>query len=184
MLRSERVLLRPMRQDDVIRQHEFNQDIELYGLDSDEPHVSPLERAQAFYNSRTQDETNRVVFAIEVDGQYIGNCGLKGLNNRHGNAELGIMIGDRDYWGRGYGREAINLLLHYAFHYLGVRRIELTTHAKNERAIRCYLACGFVEEGRPRKVVWIEGEYVDLVNMGLLREEWTPVPIVIDSRDS
>ncbi len=51
-------------------------------------------------------------------------------------------------------------------------RIVLTTHAKNQRAIRCYLACGFLEEGRPRKVLWIEGEYVDLVNMSILREEF------------
>jgi RimJ/RimL family protein N-acetyltransferase len=60
----------------------------------------------------------------------------------------------------------------YAFHYLGARRIALTTHAKNVRAIRCYQACGFVEEGRPRKAVWIEGEYTDLVEMSILRDEW------------
>jgi RimJ/RimL family protein N-acetyltransferase len=180
MLRSERVLLRPMRQDDVIRQHEFNQDIELYGLDSSTPHVSPLERSQAFYESRIHFDPESAPFAIDVDGQYIGYCGLRNISSRHGIMELGIMIGDRDYWGQGYGREVIRLLLHYAFHYLGTRRIELTTHAKNERAIRCYLACGFVEEGRPRKVVWIEGEYVDLVNMAILRDEWQPS----DSKDA
>ena len=174
MLKSERVVLRPMRHDDVIRQHEFNQDLELYGLDSDQPHVSPIERAESFYTTRNQPDTSKASFAIEADDKYIGSCELRHLNNRYGVIELGIGIGDRDYWGKGYGREAIGLLLHYAFHYLGVRRIELTTHAKNERAIRCYLACGFVEEGRPRKVVWIEGEYVDLVNMAILREEWQP----------
>ena len=63
------------------------------------------------------------------------------------------MIGDRAYWGRGYGREVVKLLLDYGFRYLGARRIVLTTHAKNERAIRCFGACGFVEEGRPRQVV-------------------------------
>jgi len=51
----------------------------------------------------------------------------------------------------------VKLLLNYGFHYLGARRIVLTTNAKNERAIRCYRACGFVEEGRPRKALWIEG---------------------------
>jgi RimJ/RimL family protein N-acetyltransferase len=172
MLKGKRVLLRPMRQEDVARQHAFNQDLDLYGLDSDQPHVSPLERAQAFYASRSQPSTDSAPFAIEADEKYIGYCGLMKLDNRHGIAEFGIMIGDRDYWGQGYGREVVRLLLSYAFHHLGVRRIELTTHARNERAIRCYLACGFVEEGRPRKVLWIEGEYVDLVNMGLLREEW------------
>jgi len=82
------------------------------------------------------------------------------------------MIGDREYWNKGYGREAINLLLDYGFHYLNGRRVALTTHAKNLKAIRSYLACGFVEEGRPRKAVWIEGEYTDLVEMSILREEW------------
>lgn len=172
MLKGKKVLLRPMKQEDVARQHAFNQDPELYGLDSTYPRVSPLERAQAFYGSRTKDDENIAPFAIEAEGKYIGHCSLMDLQNRYGNLELGIMIGDRAYWGRGYGREAVRLLLDYGFHYLGARRVVLTTHAKNERAIRCYLACGFVEEGRPRKVVWIEGEYTDLVEMSILREEW------------
>lgn len=177
MLKGQRVILRPMRQEDVARQYEFIQDIEMFGLDSDQPHVMPLERAQSFYDKSVRDETDQVEFAIEADGQYIGLCNLRWVNNRHGIVELGIFIGDRDYWGQGYGREVVNLLQYYAFHYLGVRRIQLSTNAKNERAIRCYLACGFVEEGRPRKAVWIEGEYVDLVHMGILRDEWTPLPI-------
>ena len=172
MLKGKKVLLRPMKQEDIVRQHEFNQDPELYALDSTYPRVSPLESAQAFYESRTKFDENIAPFAIEAEGKYIGYCSLMDLRNPHGNLELGIMIGDREYWGRGYGRDAVRLLLDYGFRHLGARRIALTTHAKNERAIRCYLACGFVEEGRPRKVVWIEGEYTDLVNMSLLREEW------------
>ena len=172
MLKGKKVVLRPMQAEDINRQHEFNQDLELYGLDSTYPRVSPLERAHAFYASRTQADDNVAAFAIEADGQYIGYCGLMDLQNRHGNLELGILIGDRAYWGRGYGRDTVHLLLEYAFHYLGARRIALTTHAKNARAIRCYQACGFVEEGRPRKVVWIEGEYTDLVEMSILRDEW------------
>lgn len=174
MLTGKRVLLRPMRQEDIATQHSFNQDLELYGLDSAVPHVSPLERAQAFYTTWTTPDKTIAPFAIEVDGNYIGYCILRDIQNRHGNLELGILIGDRAYWGHGYGREVIGLLLRYGFHYLGARRIALTTHAKNERAIHCYRACGFVEEGRPRKVVWIEGEYTDLVEMSILREEWQP----------
>jgi RimJ/RimL family protein N-acetyltransferase len=172
MLKSERILLRPMEPEDVMRQHEFNQDVELYGLDCSFPRVSPIQHAQEFYESRTTNDPDSAKFAIEADGKYIGYCGLRHLQNRHGNLELGITIGDAAYHGRGYGREVIKLLLHYGFYYLGARRIALTTHAKNERAIRCYLACGFVEEGRPRKVLWIEGEYVDLVNMSILSDEW------------
>ncbi len=172
MLKGERILLRPTKFEDVTRLHEFNQQIDLYGLDSTYPRVSPLETAQAFLEGRIRGDGDTAPFAMEVDGVYIGHCALYHLGDRYGNLELGITIGDRAYWGQGYGREAIGLLLKYAFHYLGARRVELTTNAKNERAIRCYLACGFVEEGRPRKVVWIEGEYTDLVNMSILRDEW------------
>ncbi|HKZ85603.1 MAG TPA: GNAT family N-acetyltransferase [Anaerolineae bacterium] len=129
MLKGERVLLRPMRQEDIARQHDFNQDPELYGLDSDYPRVSPLESAQAFYETRTRSDENIAPFAIEADGKYIGFCSLMDLRNRHGNLELGIMIGDHAYWGRGYGREVTKLLLNYGFHYLGARRIALTTQS-------------------------------------------------------
>lgn len=172
MLKGNRVILRPMKEADVVRQHEFNQDVELFGLDCDWPHVSPIEHAQAFYEERIKPNNTIAPFAIEADGQYIGFCSLMNLQNRNKNFELGIMIGDREYWGKGYGQEVTKILLNYGFQYLGARRIALTTHAKNERAIGCYKACGFVEEGRPRKVLWIEGEYVDLVNMSILREEW------------
>lgn len=172
MLKGEKVILRPMNEDDIARQHEFNQDLELYGLDSDYPHVSPLESAKSFYDSRTQSNDDIAPFAIEAKRKYIGFCSLMHLRNRFGNLELGIMIGDRDFWGQGYGRETVALLLNFGFHYLGARRIALTTNAKNMRAIRCFSACGFQEEGRPRKVLWIEGEYTDLVNMSILREEW------------
>lgn len=172
MLKGQRVLLRPMQREDITKQHAFNQDAELYGLDCDYPRVSPFERAEDFYESRTKFDDDIAPFAIEAAGEYIGFCTLMDLHNRHKNFELGIMIGDRAYWDRGYGREVVKLLLHYAFHYLCARRIALTTHAKNERAIRCYRACGFVEEGRARQAVWIEGEYIDLVNMAILRDEW------------
>lgn len=172
MLQGEKVLLRPMKEDDVARQHEFNQDPELSLLDSSYPRVSPIARAWAFYESCTKADEDRAFFAIEAEGKYIGYCGLTTRQHRLGNLELGIVIGDRKYWGRGYGRDAVNTLLDYGFRYIGGRRIALTTHAKNERAIRCYLACGFVEEGRPRQAVWLDGEYVDLVDMSILRDEW------------
>lgn len=172
MLRGERVLLRPMRGKDVPRLHEFNQDVELALLDSHYPEVASVERTREFYEAWTKTDEDRARFAIEADSKFLGYCQLVTLQRRHGIFELGILIGDRDYWGRGYGREVVRLLLDYGFRYLGGRRIALTTHAKNERAIRCYLACGFVEEGRPRQVFWHEGEYIDLVEMSILRDEW------------
>jgi len=92
------------------------------------------------------------------------------LAARH--CELGITIGDKECWGRGYGREAVKLLLDYVFRVRNLRRVWLEVNAANERAIRAYIACGFVEEGRMREYVWLAGRYVDYVIVGVLREEW------------
>ena len=85
MLKGKKALLRPMKQEDVARQHEFNQDLELYGLDCAYPRVSPLERAQAFYQTRATYDENIAPFAIEAEGKYIGYCSLMQLQNRYGN---------------------------------------------------------------------------------------------------
>ena len=172
MLRGSRLILRPMRRDDAARQHEFDQDLELYGLDCSLPQVAPLEQAEAFLELVTRPDESTAWFAIESDGTYIGNCGLFDLTNRNGSFEMGIVIGDRAYWGRGYGREAVRLLLDYGFRHLGARRIWASPHAKNERAFHCYRACGFVEEGRPRQVLYLEGEFVDVIDLSILRDEW------------
>jgi RimJ/RimL family protein N-acetyltransferase len=172
MFKGEKVILREMKEEDIPRLYEFAQDVELAGLDCGVPTATSMERIRENAANWSKEDPKKAFFAIEADGKYIGDIGLMGLGNPHGTAELGIVIGDRAYWNRGYGRDAVRLVLRYAFHYLGLRRIVLTTHAKNLRAIRCYLACGFVEEGRPRKALWLEGEYVDVVNMSILREEW------------
>ena len=83
---------------------------------------------------------------------------------------IGITIGSK-YWGRKYGQDAIKTLLKYLFEELNAIRVELEVIKYNLRAINCYKKCGFVEEGIRRNKVYIEGEYVDTLIMGILREE-------------
>ena len=171
MFKGDNVTLRPTSPDDVATQREFFQQPELAGLDCHCPHdYSKLDINVLF--DLAGEKPDRAGFAIEVDDTYIGYCALMKVQSPRGNFELGINIGSAEHWNQGYGREAVSLLLNYGFHYLPGRRIELTTHERNERAIACYLACGFAEEGRLRKAIWIEGEYIDLVLMAILREEW------------
>lgn len=173
MLEGDRTLLRPLRSADAARQHLFDQDMELSVLDCRPPVPARLERAEEFVEQRHEDQRDVARLAIEVDQQYIGHCSLSGLRQPHGDLELGILIGDREYWSRGYGREVVRVLLSYGFQALGARRIALTTHEDNPRAIRCYAACGFVEEGRPRQAFWTGRRYADLVEMSILRDEWS-----------
>jgi len=102
----------------------------------------------------------------------IGDIGLHHRDRRSGTSAFGIGIYDPEYIGQGYGREAISLLLDWMFRIQNYQRVWLDTWATNERAIRCYAALGFVEEGRQRRHQYVDGKYVDVVMMGLLREEW------------
>jgi RimJ/RimL family protein N-acetyltransferase len=172
MFEGELVSLRPMTKDDIDRQRELFQNPNLAGLDCNYPHQYASMDVEALFEQPAKPNPDTAFFAIEVKGEYVGYCGLMHLRHSHRVFELGINIGDPEHWNSGYGKDAVRLLLHYGFHYLGGRRIELTTHEQNKRAIGCYLACGFVEEGRARQAIWIEGHYIDLVEMAILRQEW------------
>jgi RimJ/RimL family protein N-acetyltransferase len=175
MFKGQKVVLRAMKRDDVQRQWQVENDAEMWFLDGGRPRVSSLEAMLADFDSRLlSSSSGGISFAIEADGQYIGHCGLHSLIEEARHCELSIEIGDRAYWGRGYGRDTIHLLLKYAFEHMNLERVWLTTHSENERAIRCYKACGFVEEGRLRQHLYIGGRYVDRVMMGILRSEMKP----------
>lgn len=109
----------------------------------------------------------------------IGGISLRDIDLTMGAAELGISIGRKDYWGKGFGTEAITLLMDYSFTVLGLHNIMLTTAAYNERAIRSYLKVGFREFGRRRESRRIGDRRYDTVYMELLRTEFhsplTPV---------
>jgi len=102
----------------------------------------------------------------------IGNMGLFDFNHRARSAEVGIMIGNKEFWNQGYGTEAITLLLKHGFESLNLHRIMLQVYEDNPRAIRCYEKAGYVHEGRLRKARYHNGCYYDVLNMGILKEEW------------
>jgi RimJ/RimL family protein N-acetyltransferase len=174
MLTGQKVVLRAITRDDLERLCQFNNDIavELAG-GGDPPEPQSLERFQAeFEGGLGRGGRDGTRFAIEADGTCIGQCALFQFDAVARTCELGITIGDKEFWGRGYGTDAIRLLLDYAFRLRNVRRVYLTVNGNNERAIGAYRASGFVEEGRLRAHVWSNGQYIDLVNMGVLRDEW------------
>lgn len=174
MLQGKRVTLRGVTRDDLLRQWAFNNDVEFeLAGGGDPPLPQSLERLQAqFDENAAKGGRDGAFFAIDVDGVFIGQCGLFNFDDTARTCELGIGIGDKAYWNKGYGREAVALLLDYAFRLRNLHKVWLSTHGANERAARAYAACGFVEEGRMREHVWHDGRYVDLIYMGILRREW------------
>ena len=106
------------------------------------------------------------------DDRLIGYIGLEGDIFPHGEAFVGIGIGERELWGKGYGTDAMKVILRYAFQELNLRRVSLDTFEYNPRAIRSYEKAGFVHEGRAEDFLYREGRRWDLIFMGILREEW------------
>lgn len=170
---GERVYLRPLELEDLDRCFRWIMDPEVnrYLLG---PRL-PLNRLREEEWLRSLYRSDRdMVFAIclKEGDRHIGNCGLHRISWLDRFAELGIVIGEPDCWGKGYGTEAVRLLLDYAFRVLNLNRVELHVFATNERAIRSYRKVGFQEEGRLRKRRFVQGAYVDELVMAILREAW------------
>lgn len=112
-------------------------------------------------------------FIITNEDKLIGTVSLESINNINRTATLGIFIGDKDYRSKGYGTEAIRLILEYGFNYMNLKNIKLDLMEFNERALKCYQKCGFKEYGRRRKCRFINGKYYDSIEMDILAEEFT-----------
>ncbi|MDP9237018.1 MAG: GNAT family N-acetyltransferase [Chloroflexota bacterium] len=116
---------------------------------------------------------DHVVLAIDTkDGTHIGSIGFHQVVPEDRRAVVGISIGDKAYWSKGYGTDAMRTLMRFGFEEMNLYRIELTVDARNERAQACYRKCGFVEEVRMRQDRWSEGAFHDTLWMGILRDEW------------
>ncbi len=107
-----------------------------------------------------------------TDDRPIGMAELDGAQWTQGEAWLGIGLGERSFWGQGYGSDAARLIMRFGFEELNLHRISLTVFEYNPRAIRAYEKLGFVHEGRGRGLLLRDGRRWDILFMGLLRSEW------------
>lgn len=114
------------------------------------------------------------VFSIRtLDGdKFIGDIGYFVINWSARDAIVGLAIGDRAYWGKGYGTDVMRVALRHAFIETNLNRMTLIVFEYNPRAIRSYEKVGFRHEGRLRKAMNMDGKRWDAIHMGILREEW------------
>jgi RimJ/RimL family protein N-acetyltransferase len=130
------------------------------------------ERWIADHTAKPMDYGN-AIFAIDTkDGTHIGSINFNLIYVESRKARLGITIGDKAYWSKGYGADAIRTLLRFAFDEMNLNRVDLTVDEDHAAAIACYRKCGFVEEGRMRQARYTRGGYLDWIVMAILREEF------------
>jgi RimJ/RimL family protein N-acetyltransferase len=170
MIQGTKVRLRALAKDDLPNFVRWINDPETRRFMNIRYPLSMTEE-EGWWENFIQNRSNHI-FAIETkDGTYIGNVGLHATVPEDRKAELGVIIGDKQYWGQGYGTDAIRSLVMWAFDYLNLNRISLRVFAYNKRAIRAYEKAGFQREGIMRRARYTDGQYHDEIIMGVLRDE-------------
>ncbi|MFX1589162.1 MAG: GNAT family N-acetyltransferase [Promethearchaeota archaeon] len=175
MLKGEHVSLKPLEKKHIDQFLKWFNDPEItqYLL-----MYRPLTRMEEedWFNDLKNRESD-VYFSIVIENKdgsekLIGNCAIRGINNKDRVGNFGIVIGEKEFQGKGYGTEAMKLLVDYGFNTLNLNRAELSTFTFNIRAHKSYLKVGFIEEGRKRQAVFKNGEYYDEIMFSILRSEW------------
>ena len=153
----------------------WDRDTEMRRLaDSDPALLWSEKKLKEFFEKDLEKDPPRAYrFAVRTlaEDRLIVATGLV-PNLTHGDAWFFIVLGDREYWSKGYGTDAAQLVLQYGFVELNLRRITLGLHSYNERALRSYEKAGFKMEGRMRGEGLRDGVRFDGLYMGILREEW------------
>ena len=171
---GEQVYLRPLEQEDaeaIVRW--FNDQDVARTLRMWKPMTKG---AEAHYLEEVARSEHDVVLGICLrDGdRFVGVTGLHGFELKNRSAMFGILVGEKDLWGKGYGTEATSLIVGVGFGTMNLNRIWLEVFSENERGIRAYEKVGFKREGTLRQTDYREGRWHDSLVMGMLRDEWKP----------
>lgn len=133
------------------------------------PYNEESERAQNINYSRNSE----VVFAVvAADGTTVGIAGIHCLNWLARNGEFRVLLGNKDYWGKGIGTEVLQLITAYGFEVLNLEKVSLGVNEENVAAYKTYQKCNFTIEGTLRHEVYRAGQYFDVVKMSILKNEY------------
>lgn len=172
MLKGSQVYLSPLQEKDLPTLFAWINDRESVLYNAPYKPISDFEHRSWYKSISASPDCFFFIVRRVSDDEAIGSCQLRSIHTVHQNAELQIRIGEAANRGQGFGTEALRLLLRFAFKDLNLERVYLHTFATNAVAIRIYEKVGFVHEGVLRKAAYVNGKYVDVIVMGILRDEY------------
>ncbi len=174
LLRGSRVRLTALTQSDLPTVAQWHQNPEFLRLFDAFPAYPRTEAALAQWLDDRHKATDAFLFAIRTldNDALIGYVELDGILWTHRVSGVSIAIGEAKHWGKGYGYEAMQLVLRFAFDELNLHRVQLTVFCYNERAIALYEKLGFQREGIHREHLQRDGKRHNMYLYGLLRSEW------------
>ena len=188
MIYGERIRLRRNERSDIPKFVEWLNDPEVRRYLLIDLPISQANEEQWFENM-LKLPANEQPFGIEIresepaEGnehwRLIGNCSFMDIHSTIRSAEVGLFIGEKSCWNKGYGTEVMSLLLELGFGTMNLNRIFLRVDEANKGGIRAYEKAGFVHEGRLRQGMFKDGEYADVLLMSVIRAEWNPKKQVV-----
>lgn len=174
LFESNKIILRKMTSEDIDLYHQWRNDIEVMQS------TAPL--LDVYNNKETEEFVTNVILGSHFSKSYIivekksdkpiGVTSLINLDYKNRNAECIIDIGDKKAWGKGFGAEAMNLLLDFGFLEMNLHRISLRVFSFNSRAIKLYEKLGFQWEGTLRESIFRGGQWHDILQMSILKNEY------------
>jgi RimJ/RimL family protein N-acetyltransferase len=167
------VTMRDVAAEDLPLVWEWENDSEmgLY-LNADPGKRMSMEEVQRRFHQYRTDPTSGLFIICTQDGQTIGMLGFDRLYRDIGTCRLFIGIGVKEYWGQGYGSDAMRIALRYFFRDVGLGKVQLSVYDFNTRAIASYRKCGFEVEGVRRNLAYVEGEWCDSIEMAISAEQF------------
>lgn len=177
ILKGEKVILRPIKLSDTPRFVEWLADSKVNQYTTRKRITLKEEKKWIKSLARKKDEIH---WAIDTkDNIHIGSVGLE-IRRQDKKADFDILIGDKSYWGKGYGFDVACLVMNYAFRKLRLHRVYLNVYSYNKRAIGLYKNLGFKVEGIGRESVYYKNKFYDQFYMGILRKEWRKIKMEIN----
>jgi RimJ/RimL family protein N-acetyltransferase len=174
ILVGERVRLRALRDDDLPMLARWEMDPGRMATLSNwvvPPSEAAAKERIAKWCANDKDDLGFAIETVDDPPVLVGNLGLHGARPKDRCATIGIGLG-REHIGRGYGTDAMRVIVDYGFREMGLHRIQLAVAPFNPAGIRAYEKAGFIEEGRHREAIWHDGRWYDEVMMSILADEW------------
>ena len=169
---GEKVFLSPLNPVDVDRYTLWLNDLEVTQYLTISQRIFGLAKEKDYLEEKAKSDAKAFAIVDLESDKLLGACDLFDVDLVHGVAELGIMIGEKSYWGRGYGRDAVKLILDFGFNILNLRNIWLRTLSVNDRAIKSFEYAGFKRIGERRNAYTINGASYNWVFMDITAEEF------------
>lgn len=173
MIEGDRIRLWPLERHDLLKNYQWANDRELIRLAGMNPLPKSVFEIERWFEGVAANPEVRMFSIKTPEGEYLGNIELRDLDLRCGRAEVGILLGERGWWGRGCGTDAIRALCVFAFRELRMHRLYARVLTTNPRALRAFEKCGFRPEGVEREAHYQDGRFLDVHLLGLLEPEWS-----------